>query len=105
MNASLQINWLTISDKSPNMAWVTDEASRKPKMAAWSTLSCTLIKRWSHSVLLRQGVHHVLKNQKENRFKNLFKTLTKALELESLSLHESTAMAAYDILKRMKASS
>jgi hypothetical protein len=62
-----------------------------------------LIKSGEDSVLLRHGVHHVLKFQKEEGFNDLLKALTKALE--SNSAQETTTIAAYDILKRMKAKS
>jgi hypothetical protein len=52
---------------------------------------------------LRHGVHHVLKNQKEDGFNDLLKALNKALE--SNSAQETTTIAAYDILKRLKAKS
>jgi hypothetical protein len=94
-----------LEDKFPDVAWLAAEALRKLKKAAWPVLLRTLIKRGSHSILLRRGAHHVLKNQKENGFNDLLKTLTKALELESLTVQESTTMAAYIILKRMKAKS
>lgn len=68
MNPQQSTNLLTISDKSSDLVWVTDEASRKLQMAALHVLLDILIKRGSRSVLLCRGVHHVLNNQKEDGF-------------------------------------
>jgi hypothetical protein len=54
----------------------------------------------SESALLRQGAHHVLRNQKENGFNDLLATLRE--DLESNTFQESTPVAAYAVLKRMK---
>jgi len=52
---------------------------------------------------LRQGAHHVLRNQKENGFNDLLASLRE--DLESNTVQESTPIAAYAILKRMNAKS
>jgi hypothetical protein len=91
-----------LEDKDEDVAWLAAEALKKLKKAAWPALLRVLIRRGADSVSLRRGAHHVLRNQKENGFNDLLKTLTKTLELESASVPESTALAAYDILTHMK---
>jgi len=93
---------MALEDKSPDVAWLAAEALKKLKKAAWPALLHTLIKRGPYSVLLRQGAHHVLKNEKENGFNDLLKTLIKALELESGETPGTIAVTAYEILKRME---
>jgi hypothetical protein len=90
-----------LEDTDPDVAWLSAEALRKFKMVAWAPLLRALIKRGLDSALLRQGAHHVLKNQREDGFNDLLATLTKALE--SNTAEESTPLAASKILKRMKA--
>jgi HEAT repeat protein len=94
-----------LEDKDPDVAWLAAEALKKLKKAAWSTLLNVLIKRGSDSVSLRQGAYHVLRNQRENGFNDLLKTLIKTLELESRAVEESIVMAAYNILKQMELNS
>ena len=91
-----------LEDKDPDVAWLAAEALIKFKMAAWPTLLNMLIKRGSDSVSLRQGAHHIFRNQKENGFNDLLRTLIKTLGLESRVVQESTEIAAYNILKRIK---
>jgi HEAT repeat protein len=92
-----------LEDSDIDVIWLAAEGLRKFKKAAWSKLLRALIKSGEDSVLLRHGVHHVLKNQKEDGFNDLLKALNKALE--SNSAQETTTIAAYDILKRLKAKS
>lgn len=90
-----------LEDGNHDVAWVAANALRKFKKTAWPPLLRALVKRGADSVLLRQGAHHVLRNQKEKGFNDLLPSLMKALE--SGSVPESTPVAAYEILKRMKA--
>jgi|CZKP01.1.fsa_nt_gi HEAT repeat protein len=92
-----------LEDSDQDVAWLAAIALKKFKKAAWPTLLRVLIRRRSDSVLLRKGAHHVLRNQKEDGFNDLLATLTKALESDTVP--ESTAIAAYDILKQMKVKS
>lgn len=92
-----------LEDGDPDVPWVAAEALRKFKKDAWPPLLHALVKNGSDSVLLRQGAHHVLRNQKEDGFNDLLGTLKK--DLESYTVQESTPLAAYDILKKMKAKS
>ena len=92
-----------LEDGDQDVAWLAAVALKKFKKEAWPTLLRVLIKRRSDSVLLRQGAHHVLRNQKEDGFNGLLATLKKALASDTVP--ESTAIAAYDILKQMKAKS
>lgn len=92
-----------LEDSDPDVAWVAAEALRKYKKTAWPPLLRMLIKSGADSFLLRQRAHHVLRNQKEVGFNDLLATLAKALESDTVP--ESTAVAAYSILKRIKAKS
>ena len=89
-----------LEDSDPDVAWLAAEALRQFKKAAWPSLLRQLIKDGSESALLRQGAHHVLRNQKENGFNDLLATLRE--DLESNTFQESTPLAAYAVLKRMK---
>lgn len=92
-----------LEDNDPDVAYSAAEALRKFKKAAWQPLLRALIQRGTDSVLLRQGAHHVLRNQKEPGFTGLLSTLVKTIE--SGTVPEATSVAAYEILKRMKARS
>jgi HEAT repeat protein len=92
---------IALEDSDADVAWSAAEALRKFKMAAWPPLLRALMKRGAGSVLLRQGAHHVLRNQREPGFTGLLSNLAKAIE--SGTVPESTTVAAYEILKRMKA--
>jgi HEAT repeat protein len=99
------IPWLVLAleDSDPDVAWLAAEALRQFKKVAWPPLLRLLIKNGSESALLRQRAHHVLRNQKEAGFNDLLATLR--TDLESNTLQESTPLAAYDILKKMKTKS
>ena len=92
-----------LEDSSHDVAWLAADALIPYKTAAWPALLEALIKSESDSVGLRKGAHHVLVNQKEEGFNDLLTTLLKALE--SSAAPESSAVAAYDILKKMKVKS
>ncbi len=89
-----------LEDSSHDVAWLAADALIPYKKAAWPALLQALIKSEADSVELRKGAHHVLVNQKEEGFNDLLTTLLKALE--SSAAPESSAVAAYDILKKMK---
>jgi HEAT repeat protein len=92
-----------LEDSSHDVAWLAADALIPYKKAAWPALLQALIKSEADSVELRKGAHHVLVNQKEEGFNDLLTTLLKALE--SSAAPESSAVAAYDILKKMKVKS
>lgn len=89
-----------LEDRNHDVAWLAAEALKKFRKNAWLPLLRAVVKKGSDSVLLRQGAHHVLRDQNEAGFGNLIKSLVKALE--SGSVRESSAIAAHGILKRMK---
>jgi thioredoxin-like negative regulator of GroEL len=89
-----------LEDSNPDVAWLAAEALRKFKKAAWPVLLRALIKSKPESVLLRQGMHHVLRNQKEDGFNDLLATLMKSLKSNSVPI--SKPLAAYNLLKRLK---
>jgi HEAT repeat protein len=90
-----------LEDSDADVAWSSAEALRKFKSAAWQPLLRALIDSGTDSVLLRQGAHHILRNQKEPGFTVLLAKLVKAIEFGTVP--ESASLAAYEILKRMKA--
>jgi hypothetical protein len=51
---------------------------------------------------LRQGAHHVFRKQKDDGFNDVLTALIRALE--SSDARESTPVAAYEILRRLKGS-
>ena len=89
-----------LEDSDADVIWSAAEALRKFKKAAWPVLLRALIRRGADSVLLRQGAHHVLRNQREAGFNDLLKNLRDAIE--SGSVPESTMVAANELLKRMR---
>jgi len=92
-----------LEDKDRDVGWLAAVALKKFKKAAWPQLLNALIKSKPDALLLRQGVHHVLRNQKEDGFNDLLVILMKTLE--SSSAPESTAIAAYNLLRQMKVKS
>ena len=89
-----------LEDSDHDVAWLAAIALKKFKKAAWPTLLRALIKRRSDSVLLRQGAHHVLRNQKEDGFNDLLAKLMRNLES---SVNPGLVQgAASDILTRMQ---
>jgi HEAT repeat protein len=86
-----------LEDSDQGVVWLSAEALRKFKKIAWPQLMRALVKSKPDSVLLRQGAHHVLRNQKEAGFNDLLSTLRIALESSTAS--ESTPFAASHILK------
>ncbi len=92
-----------LEDSDIDVAWLAAEALRKFKRAAWSALLHALTKSGKDSVSLRNGAHHVLRNQKEDGFNDLLKVLLAALK--SNAAPESTTIAANELFKRMKTKS
>jgi HEAT repeat protein len=92
-----------LEDSDPDVAWLAADVLRKFKKEAWPALLKALLKSGSESVSLRQGAHHIFRNQKENGFDDLLAILVE--DLGSSMVRESTPVAAYDMLKRMKANS
>lgn len=89
-----------LEDSDQGVVWLAAEALSKFKKIAWPPLLRALVKSENDSVSLRQGAHHVLRNQKEECFNDLLAILRTALESSTAS--ESTPFAASNILKRMK---
>lgn len=89
-----------LEDNDQDVAWVAAEALKNFRKLAWPALLRMLIKRGSDSVLLRNGVHHVMINQNEEGFNDLLAILIEALD--SKTVPESSTIAANEILKRMK---
>lgn len=89
-----------LEDRDIDVAWVAAEALRKFKKNAWPALFRQLIKSKPDSILLRQAVHHVLLNQKEDGFNDLLEALMGSLKSDSGP--ETASVAAYDILQRMR---
>lgn len=92
-----------LEDRDADVRWLAAEALRRFKKAAWPLLLRAVIASGPDSVSLRQGAHHVLRNQKATGFNELLATLRRALE--SNAGQEAAPSAAYDVLERMKARS
>jgi hypothetical protein len=89
-----------LEDGDEDVGWLAAEGLRKFKKAAWPVLFRALIKGGRNSGSLRRGAHHVLLNRRGNGFDYLLTTLKTALESSLAS--ESTPVAAYNILTRMR---
>lgn len=92
-----------LEDNDQDVAWLAAEALKKFKKTAWPALLRKLIKSKPDSFSLRQGAHHVFRNQKEDGFNGLIATLTKALKSDTVP--GSMIQASYEILRRMGAKS
>jgi len=93
----------SLEDSDIDVAWLAAEALGKFKKAAWPALLHALIKSEKDSIALRNGVHHVLRKQKEDGYNDLLIALSVALK--SSTAQESTTIAANELLKRMKSKS
>lgn len=89
-----------LEDPKTDVAWLAAKALKKFKKAAWPELLRTLKKRGAESVLLRNGAHHIFRNQKMEGFNDLLDALREALEQSANP--EATLLAAFNILERMK---
>jgi HEAT repeat protein len=97
---SIPILVKALEDPESDVAWLAANALIKFKKAAWPELLLALKKRGADSVLLRNGAHHILRNQKMEGFNDLLDSLRVALEQDSTP--EAILLAAYNILERMK---
>ncbi len=97
---SIQAFVVALEDSDPDVAWVAADALSKFKKAAWPALLDLLTKDKAESFLLRQGAHHVFRNQKEEGFNDLIEKLL--LSLDSAANRVSATAAAYEILRRLK---
>jgi hypothetical protein len=82
------------------VAWLAAEALVIFKKAAWQPMLKALIKRGSVSLVLCQGVHHVLKDQKEEGYEESLTILTQTLE--NGTVPDSVRLAANEMLKLLK---
>jgi HEAT repeat protein len=89
-----------LEDPETDVVWLAAEALKKFRKVAWKELLNALVQRGAESVILRNGAHHVLRNQKEKGFNDLLDDLRKSLE--SGSAEEGVPIAAFNILKRMR---
>lgn len=90
-----------LEDRDQDVAWLAAVALRKFKIRALKPLLHALINDGEDSVSLRQGAHHILKNQKANGMTDLIISLTEALEPSALP--ELMIIAATALLKRINA--
>ena len=91
---------MELEDIFPDTAWAAAEGLKKFKRLAWPILLKMLVERGENSPLLRQGVYHVLTNQKDPEFDELLQALLK--DLETSTAPDLKLSAAGDILKKMK---
>ena len=92
-----------LEDGNHDVAWVAANALRKLKKTAWLPVLRALLKRGTDSVLLRQGAHHVFRNQKEKGFNDLLAGLMKALKPSAAP--EAASVVAYEMLGRLEMNS
>ena len=89
-----------LEDDYKDVAWLAAVGLIKLKMAAWPALLHALIKRGPDSLMLRQGAHHILHEQRGEKHSELLEVLLNALESETAE--ESTPPAAYNLLVKIK---
>ena len=89
-----------LEDEDSDVVWLAAEGLNAFGMAAWPTLLKALINEGTESVILRQGAHHVLHDQKQKGYDDLLAILISALDLDELP--DSASRAASDILNRMR---
>ncbi|MBU1101920.1 MAG: HEAT repeat domain-containing protein [Bacteroidetes bacterium] len=89
-----------LEDRNMDVRWLAAEALNKFKKNAWNSLLEALLESKEDSVLLREGAHHVLRNQKEAGFNDLLVELSRALK--SSAAAELTPIAANELLNRMR---
>ncbi len=89
-----------LEDNETEVAWLAAEALEKLKMAAWPKLLDVLLNRGMNSLKLRNGAHHIFRNQNQEGFIDLLDTLREALA--SASDYQGLPLVAFEILKRMK---
>ena len=92
-----------LEDRDADVRWLAAEGLKKFKKAAWPPLLRAVIECGPDSVSLRQGAHHVLRNQNAAGFNDLLATLKNALKAGIDQ--EAAPWAAYQILKKMKVKS
>jgi len=85
-----------LEDDYKDVAWLAAVGLIKLKMAAWPALLRALIKRGPDSLMLRQGAHHILHEQRGGKHSELLEVLLNALESETAE--ESSPPAAYNLL-------
>lgn len=90
----------TLEDDDQDVAWLAAEALGNFKKTAWAPVLHTLVKDGANSVLLRNAVHHVFLNQRDEEFDDLLTNLM--TELDSNTVPQSAIAAAYEILKRLE---
>jgi HEAT repeat protein len=89
-----------LEDRDPDVAWLAADALRQFERAAWPSLLLLLIRNGPHSVLLRHAAHCVLRDQRAEGYDDLLANLLNALS--SYTLPATTAVAAYEVLHRLR---
>ena len=89
-----------LEDDYKDVAWLAAVGLIKLKMDAWPALLRALIKRGPDSLMLREGAHHILHEQRGAKHSELVAVLLNALESETAE--ESTPPAAYNLLAKIK---
>ena len=90
-----------LDDQDPDVAWLAADALRQFERAAWPSLLSRLIRDGPHSVQLRHRAHCVFWHQSADGYDDLLAALMSALS--SFTLPGSTAVAAYEVLHRLRA--
>jgi hypothetical protein len=89
-----------LEDHNPDVAWLAAEGLEKFGKEAWPKLLLLLIKKGTYSFVLRQGAHHILRNQREVGSDDLMEILLETLVGETGT--EGTPLAAYNLLAKIR---
>ncbi len=92
---------LALEDPEFEVRWLAAVALKKFQMAAWPELLKALISHGADSIKLRDSAHHVLGKQQAIGLNDLLEVLRKSLE--SGAVLESTPVAAFNLLKKIRA--
>jgi HEAT repeat protein len=89
-----------LEDNKSDVVWLAAEGLKLFGEQAWPELFSALFNRGAESLTLRQGAHHVLRNQRSEVYDDLLNELRKSLEMSTVG--EKTTLAAYQLLEKMK---
>jgi len=89
-----------LEDCDSDVTWLAAEALITFKKAAWPLLLQRLVERGAKSDVLRQGAHHVFREQKAGGVRGVPTSLIEALD--SNGDPESVPLAASDLRRRLK---
>lgn len=89
----------SLEDREADIAWLSADALKNFRKAAWPKLFSALASRGTESVKLRNAAHNVLWKQREDGYNEMLNILRKALEPGSIP--KNTAEAANNLIEKM----